>query len=141
VTRDEAKTVWDAVVENLERLEGCAGPHVFVVTPETAAQTFGRRFRCTGCGGELTAVNQGWYEKGLEHGKRDARTHHAQGVHRMKHVMIQELEVEGEKGRPTGFEVCAWCGVRRSIDVRVGEDTEDCVGKPESVRGGKPSAP
>lgn len=57
------------VKENIKRLAECPGPHQFVVTPETATRTFGRRYRCSVCSGEVDSTDKSWYDRGFAHGR------------------------------------------------------------------------
>lgn len=64
------KTMWEDVKKNHHRLDSCIG-HVFnVVDPD---DTWNRRYKCVVCGGVVDSFAYGWYVKGLEHGKRQAK--------------------------------------------------------------------
>ena len=54
--------------ENLERLRGCPGPHLFGLIHERGEVSSRARFRCERCGGELNGDAVGWYRRGLAHG-------------------------------------------------------------------------
>jgi len=60
--------VWDAAKTNAKRLADCAGPHEFVdATPE---RTFGKRFRCSLCSGEVDGAARHWYAMGRQHERK-----------------------------------------------------------------------
>ena len=61
--------VWEEVKANHAKLDACDGPHVF--EPIDAKKVVGRRYRCGLCKGEVDAINRSWYEKGLEHARRE----------------------------------------------------------------------
>ncbi len=64
---DEARKIFEQVKTNHARLEGCAGPHVFVEHRHVGKLV--REYRCALCGGTLDSINVGWYRRGLEHGQ------------------------------------------------------------------------
>jgi hypothetical protein len=53
------------IEENLRNLNKCT-KHNFAIdiTPE---KKFDKRYKCTKCGGEVSATAKYWYEKGREH--------------------------------------------------------------------------
>lgn len=68
--------------ENLEKLDKCRGPHVFVPMTEgqtgTAAQRVldaldkprpAKNYQCTKCGGCIGNQAYYWYQRGLMHGR------------------------------------------------------------------------
>jgi|GEM_PF-1496045 len=64
-TKEESAALLQKVRENHRRLDGC-GRHAFVdITPE---KPLGKRYRCTGCEGEVDQHARYWYERGLQHG-------------------------------------------------------------------------
>jgi len=62
--------VLDEAQANLKRLAGCPGPHDFV--DETPEKTFGKRFRCSLCRGEIDGVARYWYMLGRKHERNGA---------------------------------------------------------------------
>jgi hypothetical protein len=52
---------------NLAQLNGCAGPHDFVPL-EPEKPLFGRKWRCTLCGGVADSHAYHWYTLGVAHG-------------------------------------------------------------------------
>lgn len=64
----DAKKLWEAAKANTAALLGCAGPHEFVdLTPQ---KSFGKRYRCTRCTGEVDGVEKTFYDQGLKHGRK-----------------------------------------------------------------------
>lgn len=68
MTRDEARELWERCKANIARLEGCPGPHRFVIIPSEPV-TIIARSRCETCRGEVSASDRRWYERGLAHGR------------------------------------------------------------------------
>ena len=64
---EEAQALWAGVLLNRERWDGCRGPHDLV--DMTPTKTLGKRYRCTLCGGECSAVDRVNYLQGLAHGR------------------------------------------------------------------------
>jgi hypothetical protein len=65
---EEARAIWNAAKANGARLDACPGPHVFLdLTPE---KRVGKKWRCSGCGGEVDGVARAWYQAGLAHGRQ-----------------------------------------------------------------------
>lgn len=61
--RAEVQELWQQVKANQARLDACPGPHRF--------DGHGRRdYRCSECGGTVSAIAYVWYVAGLEHAKR-----------------------------------------------------------------------
>lgn len=71
----DPKVILAEVRENLAKLAGCA-LHDFHGVPERAMQCkdglLYRDYRCSVCGGKVSASDYRWYQRGLEHG---AKTH------------------------------------------------------------------
>ena len=67
----EPKEFWAQVQDNHNKLEGCVGPHDFVVRlgPEPYVNS---HFACLKCRGEVSWDIQHWYRLGLRHGGRSA---------------------------------------------------------------------
>jgi hypothetical protein len=63
---EDSQRIWDEVKANYAKLQACVGPHGFEdIDP---GKTFGKRYRCRLCGGELDGAKVSWYQLGLEHG-------------------------------------------------------------------------
>ena len=62
--------IWENVKANRAMLESCS-LHDFSIDlkPE---QAYGKRFRCSKCGGEVDHITKLWYEKGIEHARKKA---------------------------------------------------------------------
>ena len=75
MTPAESKKILDEVKSNLDRLERCAGPHAFesIPDPRRPQVLLGRRYRCAGCGGEVSGDAYRWYARGLAHGVATGR--------------------------------------------------------------------
>lgn len=69
VTRDVAdfRVILREVRANLATLNGCTGPHNFMPA-EPDAPSFGRKYRCTLCGGVVDNHAYHWYNLGIQHG-------------------------------------------------------------------------
>lgn len=75
----EMQALWNEVQNNMKRLKACVGPHEFVgdeteiraVSPEGTKHY--RRYVCTKCSGKLNPVDKIWYERGLEHGRKESK--------------------------------------------------------------------
>jgi len=66
----EVNKLYENVKKNHHRLDSCIG-HVFtLVNPQ---DKWHRRYKCTVCGGVIDSFAYGWYTKGLEHGRRQAK--------------------------------------------------------------------
>lgn len=63
----DSQKVLAEVRANLDRLYACKGPHQF--PPDS---TWTPRVQCALCGGWLDRVQAHWYQRGVEHGSRDA---------------------------------------------------------------------
>lgn len=66
----ESRRVWAEVKRNSTRLNNCAGPHDF--QPHDRYGTFVRTYRCTRCGGVVPSNAQYWYQRGLDHGRKES---------------------------------------------------------------------
>lgn len=79
MTRVEAAALWAEVKANAKRLVECAGPHTFIGDETDVQSTLPsgekiyRRFVCTKCGGKAGAFDRAWYERGLEHGRKERK--------------------------------------------------------------------
>jgi hypothetical protein len=61
--------VFASVKHNHATLASCQGPHDFVrVEPDKLFS----KYRCSLCGGVVDTVAEGWYQKGLAHGRKTA---------------------------------------------------------------------
>ncbi len=58
----------DAIIANNNVLEECSR-HSFDI--DISKRVADKRWKCSNCGGELDDSRKSWYEKGLEHGKRN----------------------------------------------------------------------
>lgn len=66
--KKEIKQIWENVKANHKRLDECEGPHEFELVGED--RPLKSKYRCRKCKGELDRINHGWYQRGLEHGKK-----------------------------------------------------------------------
>ena len=66
MTKDEAKALWTKAQDNGRTLDACPR-HRFDVDLDPS-RTFGKRWRCSTCGGEADSQAKRWYELGLKHG-------------------------------------------------------------------------
>lgn len=67
MTPEEAKALWDQVAARRTAMDGC-GAHAFVdITPD---RKFGKRWRCSACGGEVDTTGRTLYDQGVAHGRR-----------------------------------------------------------------------
>ncbi len=64
--RPELEKLWAQAQENGRKLAQCPGPHDFVAFEDRPLTS---RYRCTICGGEVSASDRMWYERGLRHGR------------------------------------------------------------------------
>jgi hypothetical protein len=71
------KAAWDDAKANIALLDACPGAHQFVRLDQ---KPMGGRSRCTVCGGQADNLHAGWYEHGLEHGRRQAGEWNAMSV-------------------------------------------------------------
>lgn len=55
------------VLQNLDKLDACAGPHDF--RDCTPAKRMGKYYECSKCGGMVDQRCHDWYQRGLKHGK------------------------------------------------------------------------
>jgi hypothetical protein len=60
------------VQANHKALASCAGPHDFSIDV-TPTKTFGKRWRCSLCQGEIDSIAKIYYTEGLQHGLAKAR--------------------------------------------------------------------
>lgn len=78
VPREDMNKILAEIKANSAKLDGCI-VHDFSICLDrrtkqpiaepTPQQTFGGRWRCKNCGGEVDASAKRWYNLGLEHGK------------------------------------------------------------------------
>ena len=70
--KKDVQGIFEEVRANRIKLDGCAGPHEFVVdNPEE--KPWRQKYRCTLCGGTLERHLYFWYKRGLEHGLIEGR--------------------------------------------------------------------
>ncbi len=62
----------DANRENLDRLRGCPGPHLFELLHGRGEVSSRARFVCERCRGEVSEHSATWYRIGLKHGLQHA---------------------------------------------------------------------
>lgn len=67
LSREKIQGIWEDVKENARKLNGCPGPHDFSIET-TRGKALSKRWKCSKCGGEVSAVEKRWYCLGLEHG-------------------------------------------------------------------------
>jgi len=65
LSKETVQEIWEETQANHRRLQECKGPHDF--QPVTDGH-FSKAFRCSLCGGEVSATNASWYIRGLKHG-------------------------------------------------------------------------
>ncbi len=66
MTKEDYEARFEWVRANIDRLQLCPGPHVFVpLDPKKP----GRVLACERCHGEIDASHAYWYAVGLEHGR------------------------------------------------------------------------
>lgn len=79
MTKRKALEIMELVKENHARLCSCH-LHEFVEISEGdldysgikyESRILGKKYKCTNCGGEVDSMTKHWYDKGVEHGKRD----------------------------------------------------------------------
>lgn len=63
----DSKQIWEEVKENHKKLDSC-NKHDFSIDV-TPAIKFGKKYKCSSCGGVVDGITKLWYEKGVEHGK------------------------------------------------------------------------
>ena len=63
--------IWDTVVANRDRLNGCAG-HFFSVDLDPE-KPLGKHWQCLVCGGEVDSIAKSWYEDGRRDGVAAAK--------------------------------------------------------------------
>jgi hypothetical protein len=68
--RVESKNILAEVRANLKRLDECEGPHEFELVLDTASEAR-KKHRCRKCGGTIDSTRRAWYDRGLEHGRRE----------------------------------------------------------------------
>lgn len=78
----QTDTILAEVKANSALLDKCIGPHAFCICldrhtkqPIEGTPTFEQRFaawwRCAKCGGRVENLHKIWYERGVEHGRRE----------------------------------------------------------------------
>ena len=70
--KETVQQIWKDVKANHKKLDGCKGPHDFRPLP-IEGKTLIRDYLCSKCGGKLEAIHKLWYERGLEHGRKEAK--------------------------------------------------------------------
>lgn len=70
--KSEADALWAKIKANQSVLASCAGPHDFSID-FAPTKTFGKRWRCSRCQGEIDSIANIYYEEGLRHGLAKAR--------------------------------------------------------------------
>jgi len=71
MTPEEVREIWNQAKANGKTLDACDGPHAFEdITPDKPLM---KRFKCKACGGEVSADQRAWYEKGLAHGRAEVK--------------------------------------------------------------------
>ncbi len=68
-TKEDAARILAEVMENKEKLESCPTSHKFTIP--AGRRKFVDDFLCEVCGGRVSLQEKHWYEKGLEHGRRE----------------------------------------------------------------------
>jgi hypothetical protein len=69
LSREELLKMWEEVKANQKRLEGCVGPHDFVLASTTGTR-HDEKHRCLKCDGVVDWSTCTWYKLGLKHGGR-----------------------------------------------------------------------
>lgn len=67
ISSEEANAIWQQVKENQRKLEACPR-HDFSIDLKPD-QSYGKRFCCSKCGGEVDHITKVWYETGVKHGR------------------------------------------------------------------------
>lgn len=79
MNKAEAQALWDEVKLNHKRLNECTGPHEFVgdendvQAVDKNGTKFYRRFICTKCSGKVFSNDKHWYDRGLQHGRKETK--------------------------------------------------------------------
>lgn len=70
MTNEEARELWHRARYNAEALARCKR-HAFS-RDLSPGLTFGKRWQCTRCGGEVNSNEKFWYENGIRHAEEEA---------------------------------------------------------------------
>jgi hypothetical protein len=70
LTKEEMESIWQDVKANSKKLEECPC-HDFSIdlTPD---KIIGKKYQCTKCGGTIDDYHKRWYDRGVQHGRRQA---------------------------------------------------------------------